>query len=415
MTTMSAKRHLRELQWRLMLVAAFFIIGACLAYSYQSTLIPLLLNPLGGEKLVYLNPAGGFSFIFMISIYAGIALAFPVLLQQLYAFLKPVLPVAAQRKSTIIIISSLLLLISGVLFGYLVAVPNALTFLYAFADQYVEASLTAESYLNFIIAYTIGIGIVFQLPLLLLLVHTIKPLKPGGLLRSEKWVVLVAFIIAAIITPTPDPVNQAIIAGPVVVVYQIGVIAVLLNIAKSRRTQKKAQRVELVAQKLLEQTKRALQPTPAPLLSAMPLALEDDPIQDHTPILETALTLEAAETAEPIALPHQASLAKLALANSTKGSEIKEQATTHLQPIDSRVAPKPTATVTPQATIRPHSTQKTMDGVIRRTSPRLEVPQRQTTQVSTPPVRTQQQVQNKSPQKAFYVDGISAPRRATSF
>ena len=58
-----------------MLVAAFFIIGASLAYAYQSALIPLLLNPLEGQKLVYLNPAGGFSFIFMISIYAGIAIS----------------------------------------------------------------------------------------------------------------------------------------------------------------------------------------------------------------------------------------------------------------------------------------------------------------------------------------------------
>lgn len=242
MTTMSAKRHLRELQWRLLLVAALFIVGAGLAYTYQSTLVPLLLNPLGGEKLVYLNPAGGFSFVFLISIYAGIALSFPVLVQQLYAFLRPTLPQKAQKKSAVIIIGSFLLLIAGILFGYFVAVPNALAFLYGFADQYVEASLTAESYLNFMIAYTIGIGVVFQLPLLLLLAHTIKPLTPGGLLKSEKWVVLVAFIVAAIITPTPDPINQVIIAGPVVVIYQIGVIAVLINIASEKRKQKAALR-----------------------------------------------------------------------------------------------------------------------------------------------------------------------------
>lgn len=237
---MPAKRHLRELQWRLMLVAAFFIAGACLAYAYQAQLIPLLLDPLKGEKLVYLNPAGGFSFIFQISLYAGMALAFPVLLQQLYSFLRPALPAKAQKRSSVIIISSLLLLAAGILFGYLVAVPSALTFLYGFADQYINASLTAESYLNFIIAYTIGIGIVFQLPLLLLLIHAIKPMKPGGLLKSEKWVVLVAFIVAAIITPTPDPINQVIIAGPVIVVYQIGVIAVLISIARAKKQSKQA-------------------------------------------------------------------------------------------------------------------------------------------------------------------------------
>lgn len=270
MTKMSAKRHLRELQWRLLLVAGLFIVGASLAYTYQSTLVPLLLSPLGGEKLVYLNPAGGFSFVFLISIYAGIAFSFPVLVQQLYAFLRPMLPQGARKKSSVIIVSSFLLLIAGILFGYFIAVPNALAFLYSFADQYVEASLTAESYLNFMIAYTIGIGVVFQLPLLLLLLHTIKPLTPGGLLKSEKWVVLVAFIVAAIITPTPDPINQAIIAGPVIVVYQIGVIAVLINIARARRKQKapvqaavKEAPREVVAQPVAPQPKIA-KPTPQP-------------------------------------------------------------------------------------------------------------------------------------------------------
>lgn len=240
MSKVSVKRHLKELQWRLIIVAIFFIAGAALAYNYQAFLVPALLEPLHGEKLVYLNPAGGFSFIFLISIYVGIALAFPVLIQQLYAFLRPALPERARKKSWVIIVSSFLLLICGIAFGYLIAVPNALAFLYGFADQFVTASLTADSYLNFLIAYTVGIGIVFQLPLLLLLIHSIKPLTPGGLFKSQKWVILGSFIVAAIITPTPDPINQAIIAGPVIVIYQIGVVAVLLNIAKVHRANKRA-------------------------------------------------------------------------------------------------------------------------------------------------------------------------------
>lgn len=244
---MSTRRHLRELQWRLMIVAAFFIVGACLAYYYQESLIPLILGPLHGQQLIYLNPAGGFSFIFLISIYAGIALAFPVLVQQIYAFLRPALPKSAHRRSSLLMVSSFLLLGTGIAFGYFVAVPNALTFLFEFADKYVDASLTADSYLNFMIAYTVGIGIVFQIPLLLLLINSIHPLTPGGLLKSEKWVVLIAFIVAAIITPTPDPINQAIIAGPVVVVYQLGVFAVLISIARKKRKLKHARQPETAA------------------------------------------------------------------------------------------------------------------------------------------------------------------------
>lgn len=241
---MSAKRHLRELQWRLLIVAAFFVVGATVAYYFQDKIIPFLIAPLQGETLVYLNPAGGFSFMFLVAIYTGIAFCFPILLQQLYAFLRPALPKTAQRKSARLVILSFLLLIAGIAFGYFVAVPSALAFLYGFADQYIEASLTADSYLHFVIAYTIGLGIVFQLPLILMMIHKIRPLKPGGLMKSEKWIILGAFVVAAIITPTPDPINQAIIAGPIVIVYQIGVFAILFSIYHGYRQKHRALKVE---------------------------------------------------------------------------------------------------------------------------------------------------------------------------
>lgn len=267
MSKVAIKKHLKELQWRLSIVAIFFVIGATLAYTYQAQLVPALMAPLHGEKLIYLNPAGGFSFIFLISIYAGLALALPVLVQQLYAFLRPALPKGAQKKSSAIIISSFLLLISGIAFGYFIAVPNALTFLTTFADEYVSSSLTADSYLNFVIAYTIGIGLVFQIPLLLLLIDSIKPLTPKGLFMSERWVILGAFIVAAIITPTPDPINQTIVAGPVIIVYQLGVFAILFKIMRTRRAIKKQAKQErkLLAKQQKQQAKQAAQrPVVAP-------------------------------------------------------------------------------------------------------------------------------------------------------
>lgn len=264
---MSAKKHLKELQIRFTIVAVFFVVGATVAYMYQDQLIPFLLAPIGQEKLVYLNPAGGFSFIFLVSMYAGLAVAFPIIIQQLYGFLKPALPKKAHKKSSVIIIGSLLLLIAGVAFGYYVAVPNAIHFLYGFADKYVEASLTADSYLNFVIAYTIGIGLVFQIPLLLLLAHAVRPFTPLGLMRSERWVILVAFIVAAFITPTPDPINQTIVAGPVIIVYQIGVGIILWSIFKQRRaTNKTARNAVRRAHDLKQQPARRIrQSSPTPI------------------------------------------------------------------------------------------------------------------------------------------------------
>lgn len=227
--------HLRELQRRLIVIAAVFIAGSGAAYAYQAPLIKLLLDPLAGQKLVYLNPAGGFNFIFMISIYAGLVLAVPFMIHQLYCFVRPLLSKKVQHYSTRVLIISLVLLTCGVVFGYIFAIPGALNFLYKFATSYIEASLTADSYLNFIIAYTLGLGLVFQLPLLLMLLHWIKPLTPKGLLKSERWMILMSFIAAAIITPTPDPLNQVIIALPIILIYQLGVAAVLISIHRAKK------------------------------------------------------------------------------------------------------------------------------------------------------------------------------------
>lgn len=238
-TNMAMIGHLKEVLLRVIAVTAVFLVGSVATYIYRDQVLDLILKPLKGQKLVYLNPAGGFSFIFMVSIYAGLALAAPFFITQLYGFLKPILKKEHQRRSVIIAISSMILLCIGVFFGYVYAIPGALNFLYDFADKYVDASLTADSYLSFIIAYTLGLGLVFQLPIILFFVHWIKPIKPSKLLKSERWVIVLAFVAAALITPTPDPLNQTIIATPIIAVYQFGVIAILLDIYGMKRKAKK--------------------------------------------------------------------------------------------------------------------------------------------------------------------------------
>jgi hypothetical protein len=233
--------------------------------------------------------------------------------------------------------------------------------LYGFADQYVESSLTAESYLNFVVAYTIGIGIVFQIPLLLLLLHTIKPFTPGGLIKSEKWIILIAFIIAAIITPTPDPVNQAIIAGPVIVVYQIGVVAVLIAIARSRR-KLKATAVQAMGPLTAFETVVPLVET-APAQGQLVQAIE----------AETALISAPAPIETPVQSP----------------SIPQEPVAVHTEP----------------------QQPKFVDGFMRRPIGQVQVPQRSVQPLRAEPRPVAQpQTLTPGPARGFYVDGIIAPR-----
>jgi sec-independent protein translocase protein TatC len=230
--------HIAEFRRRLVWIALVFVAGSGLAYTYHHELTRLIMAPLDGQKLVYLTPGGGFSFIFQVSIYAGLIVAAPFIVHHIYAFIRPALPSRAQRSATKIVISALCLIAMGIAYGYFVAVPAALQFLSGFAGDSVTPNLTADSYLNFFLSYIAGLALLSLLPLFLIFWHWIKPLTPGRLLKSERWVILLAFIAAAIITPTPDAANQTMIAGPVILLYQFGAAGVLVSIARSKRTER---------------------------------------------------------------------------------------------------------------------------------------------------------------------------------
>lgn len=250
-------QHVHELRNRIFWVVLLFIIASALAYQYRDILIHLVLSPLGSQKLIFLTPAGGFSFIFQITMYAGAVVAAPVLVFQLYKFVTPALPVNARKHAALVFIAAFLLMCAGIVFGYLVAVPAALSFLTTFAGSYVNASLTADSYLSFIIAYSFGLGALFQLPLLLIFWHWIKPLTPKQLLNSERYMIIIVVIAAAIITPTPDLVNQMIIAGPIIFVYQIGVVAILFMIRSERKRSRYSVRSVIPRDTIAEQVSLA--------------------------------------------------------------------------------------------------------------------------------------------------------------
>ena len=231
--------HIGELRRRVFFVALAFIVASSLVYNYHDQLVQLIMAPLDGQKLIYLTPGGGFNFIFQVSLYAGIIATAPMLIYQIYGFIRPALPARAQRSAVKVVIIAFLLMLCGVAFGYFVAVPSALTFLSNFAGSDIAPNLTADSYLSFFLAYLAGLGVLFELPLLLLFFHWIHPMTPGKLLKSERFVILFAFVASAIITPTPDVFNQSMIAVPLIAIYQLGVIIVLLTIRHDHKLQRK--------------------------------------------------------------------------------------------------------------------------------------------------------------------------------
>ncbi|HXH26298.1 MAG TPA: twin-arginine translocase subunit TatC [Candidatus Acidoferrum sp.] len=222
--------HLLELRARLFWVALALVAGGTVGWIFQDRIASFLLAPLRGKKLVYMNPTGGFDFIIKISLYVGVVVAIPVAVYQVYRYISPLIKRQRNRRfAAFVIVFSASLAVAGVLFGYYVVIPSALHFLTNFAGQYVSADLTATAYLDFMMMHSLGMAALFQLPVVLLFINTLRgPIKPIKLLKSEQYILLGSVIMGGFLAP-PDLKNQALVVLPIFGSYQLGVLAVLLQ------------------------------------------------------------------------------------------------------------------------------------------------------------------------------------------
>ena len=217
--------HARELQWRLMVVVGFFLLAGALAYPFFNDIVRILLRPLGkAHELVYLTPGGAFAFVVQTCLYVGLIGAFPAIIYHLYRFIQPAVGKASYKRVVGYTTASVLLAIAGVLFGYFVTLPAALQFLTGMNLDHINPMLTVESYISFVMAYLLIGALLFQVPLFMLMINFVRPFPPGGLMKGQKVVLVGAFVIAAVVSPTADPTNQVLLALPMILMYQVGVV-----------------------------------------------------------------------------------------------------------------------------------------------------------------------------------------------
>jgi sec-independent protein translocase protein TatC len=229
--------HIYELRRRLLTCVIFVAVGAGIGYSINERLLAIIQQPLG-QKLFYTSPTGGFSFVFMLCIFFGIIFALPCIIYQIIAFLKPVLPHVTRRSMLFYPVCSVILAGLGITFAYFVSLPASLHFLANFGGGNIEALITTDTYFNFALSYIVGFAILFQLPLLLIITNRITPLKPGKLMKWQRYIIVGSFILAAIITPTPDPFNQLLMAGPIIILYQLSILFIwIINKGSKKQSQ----------------------------------------------------------------------------------------------------------------------------------------------------------------------------------
>lgn len=222
---MSLVEHLEELRRRLIICLIAVALGTIVALIFADPLMEILLRLAGPEvRIQAIEVPEKFTTSLRLALTVGVALAMPVLVYQAWLFLRPALFPHERRYILIGLPLVTLFFMGGVLFSYFLALPAALRFLLNFGSGLVTTQPQLGPYLSFVSTLLLWSGVSFELPIFLFFLAKIHVLDGRRLARWRKYAFLIICIAAAIITPTPDPVNMLIVAIPLYLLYEIGIL-----------------------------------------------------------------------------------------------------------------------------------------------------------------------------------------------
>jgi len=235
--------HLEELRKRLVICAIGVGAGFVIAYIFSERLFQLLVAPLKavmpeGDQLIFTNLPEMFFAYIKVAFIAGIMAAAPLIFYQLWMFIAPGLYQKEKKMAIPFVISSTILFVGGALFGYFVVFPFGFKFFIGFSNEYVKALPSVKQYFSFSMKLLFAFGVVFELPVIIFFLSKMGVVTPQFLSQKRKYAILLTFALAAILTP-PDVITQCMMAGPLIVLYEIGIMV-------SRIAQKKKEGEEKV-------------------------------------------------------------------------------------------------------------------------------------------------------------------------
>jgi sec-independent protein translocase protein TatC len=216
--------HLEELRTRIFVALGALVFGFVIAFVFRGHLLHWLNAPLPPAKRhpITLSVAEPFLTSMKVSLLAGLGLALPVVLWQLWSFLAPAVEPHAERTVLLFVLLATALLVAGVAFGYWVVLPKAVHFLTNFDDQYYNSQLRAKDYYSFVITVLLAIGLVFELPIFMLALVRLEIISTATLRRNRR---LGYFIVAvvAVLLPGIDPVTTTFEMVPLIALYEASI------------------------------------------------------------------------------------------------------------------------------------------------------------------------------------------------
>ncbi len=216
--------HIGELRKRLIRSVAVIVVAAIVCFIFREQIINLLIAPAPeGIELQAIEMTEMLGTIMRVSLFAAILLAMPYLTYELIMFVSP----ALTRREKIYVLLVLpwiaLMFIGGVLFAYYILVPRVTSFLLTFGSEIAPTVPRIKDYINVVTRLMLAVGLVFEMPVVTTFLARIGVLKYHWLARKRREAIIVSFILAAIITPTIDPINQSLVALPLVVLYEMSI------------------------------------------------------------------------------------------------------------------------------------------------------------------------------------------------
>jgi sec-independent protein translocase protein TatC len=225
---MTFLEHLEELRGRLIRSALYLMGGFAACWGFHEQIFHFLTQPLRmagfSDQFIYTSPAEAFFLYMKMSFFVGIFVAFPLVLWEIWAFISPGLYRHEKLWAIPFIGMGSVFFTMGALFGHYILFPLTFKFLWGFAGPDMRFLPRIGEYWSFYSWFLLGIGAVFQIPVVIFILARIGLVSAGMLIRAWKWAILGAFVIAAIVTPSADVVTQSALAGPMIGLYLLGVL-----------------------------------------------------------------------------------------------------------------------------------------------------------------------------------------------
>jgi sec-independent protein translocase protein TatC len=215
--------HIYELRKRLIRSVIAVGIGIVIAFIFWRWIFYILMLPAQNINLIFIELTEMIGVVMKVCLGAGLILAMPYLTLQAILFIRPALTKKEERYVYIVLPWVALMFLGGVAFGYFVLIPPAIKFLYSFGSDIATPQIIIGNYISIVTRLLLTIGLVFELPVLTTFLARMGIIRPEWLSSKRKLAIIGAFIVAAIITPTFDPVNQTLVAVPLIVLYEMSI------------------------------------------------------------------------------------------------------------------------------------------------------------------------------------------------